>query len=74
MKFTFGNVVSIAVLALIGVKIPGLLQFAESQTKFFEEVQVYTPDLEGLEMRRLTSLEKDDKPYEILDPETGVLK
>jgi hypothetical protein len=38
MKFTFGNVVSIAVLALIGVKIPGLLQFAESQTKFFEEV------------------------------------
>jgi|TARA_B110000285_G_scaffold227435_1_gene288764 hypothetical protein len=25
-------------------------------------------------MRRLTSLEEDDKPYEILDPATGALK
>ena len=68
------TVISLAVLALIGVKIPGFLKYAESQNKFFEEVSVFTPDLENLEMRRMTAVEQDDKVYEILDPSTGILK
>ena len=74
MKPSFCNVLSLAVIALIGVKIPGFLQYVESQNKFFEEVSVFTPDLEGLEMRRMTAVEADSKVYEILDPKTGILK
>ena len=74
MKFTFCNLLSVAVLVLLGLKAPSIMQKIEDQKKFFEEVQIFTPDLEGLEMRRLSHLENDDKPYEILDPATGYLK
>ena len=73
-KISSCSIISIVVLALIGIKIPGLLKFIDSQNKFFDEVQVFTPDLEGLEMRRMQQIETDDKVYEILDPNTNALK
>lgn len=73
-KYSSCTIFSIVVLALVGIKVPGLLKYIDSQNKLFDEVQVYTPDLEGLEMRRIQQIEKDDKVYEILDPNTNALK
>lgn len=61
----------LALLGYVVVSIPKILNFVESQEKFFEEVSVFTPDLDGLEMRQLHISED---VYEILDPATGTLK
>ena len=38
-------------IALVGIayKVPSILRFIEEQNRFFDEVSVYSPDLEGLE-------------------------
>lgn len=50
---TISNLAKVGVVVYVGTSIPGILKFVESQNKFFDEVSVFTPDLEGLEMRQL---------------------
>jgi len=69
--FTIANFVKLTFVGYVAVSIPGILSFIESQNKFFDEVTVFTPDLEGLEMREL---QISEEVYEILDPKTGTLK
>lgn len=67
------NIVYIGLVGL-AIKGPSLLKFIENQNKFFDEVSVYTPDLEGLQQKRIDQIENDDKPFYILDEKTGRLK
>ena len=57
-------------VSLLGFYGPKVNNFIGTQNQFFDSVNMYTPDVEDLEDKEITT----DFSGDILDPDTGKLK
>ena len=74
-KLSVCSIFCLGMLLLIGTQIPSLMNFIKTQNEYFDQVNVYTPDIDNLKMTELTQLyDSNNENVDILDSTTGKLK